>query len=95
MFCILLYLLGGAVYKSSHPENLGAATNEVHVFDPLYQSWYQAASMIYSRAYAAVVVWKNKLLVVGGEDSAKQSVISRLFCKILIYLMTDYDNIDR
>lgn len=79
ILCILLYLPGGAVYKSNHPENLGVATNEVHVFDPVSHSWYQAASMIYSRAYAAVVVWKNQLLVVGGEDSAKQLVCCRIF----------------
>lgn len=77
--CILLLLLGGAVYSSKHPDNLGVATNEVLVFDPVSRNWYHAASMIYSRAYAAVLVWKKQLLVVGGEDSAKQSVCCRVF----------------
>jgi len=62
--------LGGAIYSGN--QNLGAATNQVTVFDSVTKEWYQTTPMMERRAYLSVAVWRNRIYAVCGEDHQRR-----------------------
>ncbi len=67
-----LFLSGGAVYDNRRPDQLGRATNAVHVFDPRMRIWMQAPPMMERRAYHGLAAWRDRIYVIGGEDELKR-----------------------
>jgi len=69
-----LYVVGGAVYDSCQPDQLGSATSSVQMFDPETNMWSRLADMKESRAYVGVTCHDGYLYAIGGEDDNRRKL---------------------